>query len=226
MAAMACSPKQRSGGSNARTACRPPGLPARARSRFWPSPSHPSAGRTRSRKRRRHRRHDRTSARGRRAPPWPPRLGQRPASAARRVPRGSAHRPRSGSVPWMIILGGLALALALVLIARLAHRFPPESALAQRGPVRRPGEGGRRCEIGAARADRPHHAERRSRSPRQNQRDPDSHQRASRQSQCGWHRQWREQQAVSGTRGRSPRAGRDRWRFQPRPATRWPRGRG
>ena len=44
---------------------------------------------------------------------------QRPASAARTVPRGSAHRPRSGSVPWMIILGGLALSLALVLVARL-----------------------------------------------------------------------------------------------------------
>ena len=44
---------------------------------------------------------------------------QRPTSAVRKVPRGSAHRPRSGSVPWMVILGGLALALALVLVARL-----------------------------------------------------------------------------------------------------------
>ena len=44
---------------------------------------------------------------------------ERPASAARRVPRGSAHRPGSGSVPWVVILGGLALALAFVLIARL-----------------------------------------------------------------------------------------------------------
>ena len=44
---------------------------------------------------------------------------QRPASAVRKVPRGSAHRPRSGSLPWMIILGGLALVLALVLVARL-----------------------------------------------------------------------------------------------------------
>ena len=75
MAVMACSPTQRSGGSNARTACRSPGLPARARSRCWPSPSHPSAGRTRFRKRPRHRRDDRISARGRRARPWPLRLG-------------------------------------------------------------------------------------------------------------------------------------------------------
>jgi peptidoglycan hydrolase-like protein with peptidoglycan-binding domain/tetratricopeptide (TPR) repeat protein len=44
---------------------------------------------------------------------------QRPATAVRNVPRGSAHRPRSGSVPWMIVLGGLALVLALVLVARL-----------------------------------------------------------------------------------------------------------
>ena len=44
---------------------------------------------------------------------------QRPASAVRKVPRGSAHRPRSGSLPWMIILGGLALVLAFVLVARL-----------------------------------------------------------------------------------------------------------
>ena len=43
---------------------------------------------------------------------------ERPASNARRVPRGSAHRPRSGSAPWMIILGGLALALAVVFVAR------------------------------------------------------------------------------------------------------------
>jgi peptidoglycan hydrolase-like protein with peptidoglycan-binding domain/tetratricopeptide (TPR) repeat protein len=48
--------------------------------------------------------------------PAPP---ERPASAARRVPRGSAARPRSGDVPWVIILGGLALALTLVLVARL-----------------------------------------------------------------------------------------------------------
>ena len=44
---------------------------------------------------------------------------QRPVTAGREVPRGSAHRPRSGSLPWMIILGGLAFALALVLVARL-----------------------------------------------------------------------------------------------------------
>ncbi len=44
---------------------------------------------------------------------------QRPVSAGRNAPRGSAHRPRSGSLPWMIILGGLALALAVVLVARL-----------------------------------------------------------------------------------------------------------
>ena len=44
---------------------------------------------------------------------------ERPASGAREMPRGSAPRPRSGGVPWMIIVGGLALGLALVLVARL-----------------------------------------------------------------------------------------------------------
>ena len=44
---------------------------------------------------------------------------KRPASAAREVPRGSAHRPGSGSVPWTIIVGVLALALVLALVARL-----------------------------------------------------------------------------------------------------------
>ena len=44
---------------------------------------------------------------------------QHPVSARRKVPRASAHRPHSGSLPWMIILGGLALALALALAARL-----------------------------------------------------------------------------------------------------------
>jgi peptidoglycan hydrolase-like protein with peptidoglycan-binding domain len=44
---------------------------------------------------------------------------ERPASGSRRVPRGPAARPGSGSVPWVSILGGLALALALVLVARL-----------------------------------------------------------------------------------------------------------
>ena len=44
---------------------------------------------------------------------------ERPASGSRRVSRGSAHRPRSGNVPWTILVGGLALALALVLVARL-----------------------------------------------------------------------------------------------------------
>ena len=43
----------------------------------------------------------------------------RPASNPRTVSRGSAHRPGSGSVPWIVILGALALALALVLVARL-----------------------------------------------------------------------------------------------------------
>ena len=70
---------------------------------------------------------------------------QRPASAARKVPRGSAHRPRSGSVPWMIILGGLALALALVLVARLLiaslrharSRSEGRSAVAERRPAMR-----------------------------------------------------------------------------------------
>ena len=44
---------------------------------------------------------------------------QRPPSAARKAPKGSAHQPRAGSSPWMIILGGLALVLASVLVARL-----------------------------------------------------------------------------------------------------------
>ena len=44
---------------------------------------------------------------------------ERPASAARKVPGGSGHRPGSGSVPWIIILGGLALALVLALVVRL-----------------------------------------------------------------------------------------------------------
>jgi peptidoglycan hydrolase-like protein with peptidoglycan-binding domain len=49
----------------------------------------------------------------------------RPASADRKVLRGSARRPRSGGVPWIVILGGLALALALALAARaliVSHR--------------------------------------------------------------------------------------------------------
>jgi len=48
-----------------------------------------------------------------------PAAPEHPASAARRAPRASAQRPRSGGVPWMIILGGVALALTLVLVARL-----------------------------------------------------------------------------------------------------------
>ena len=53
---------------------------------------------------------------------------QRPASNARNVPREPAHRPRSGSPPWMIILGTLALALAMALVARsliASRRHPP-----------------------------------------------------------------------------------------------------
>jgi peptidoglycan hydrolase-like protein with peptidoglycan-binding domain/tetratricopeptide (TPR) repeat protein len=49
---------------------------------------------------------------------------ERPASAARPLPRGSARRPHSGGVPWMLILGGLALALALIIIARLLIASP------------------------------------------------------------------------------------------------------
>ena len=44
---------------------------------------------------------------------------ERPASVAPRAPRGSADHRRSGSVPWAIILVGLALALALTLVARM-----------------------------------------------------------------------------------------------------------
>ena len=58
----------------------------------------------------------RTRPTGSTVAPAPP---GRPASAARRVPRGSAHRPRSGPVPWMIILVALALGLALILVASL-----------------------------------------------------------------------------------------------------------
>ena len=47
---------------------------------------------------------------------------QRPSSAAPSVPRASAQRPGSGGVPWVIILGGLALAVALVLAAVLIVR--------------------------------------------------------------------------------------------------------
>jgi len=47
-----------------------------------------------------------------------PALRKRPASTVRKVVPGSARRPRSGSVPWTILVGGLALALALVLVAR------------------------------------------------------------------------------------------------------------
>ena len=149
---------------------------------------------------------------------------ERPASAARRVPRGSAHRPRSGSVPWMIIVGGLALALALVLVARLliASRRNPRTRSEGRSAVPERAAGDAKSapleQTGLTTPNGDHEVR------RHNQRQPDSHQRASRQSRCGWHRQWRGQQAVSGTRGRSPRAGSDRWRFQPRPATRWPRG--
>jgi peptidoglycan hydrolase-like protein with peptidoglycan-binding domain len=59
---------------------------------------------------------------------------ERPAS---NVPRESAHRPRSGSSPWMIILGTLALALALALGARslIASRRHPRSRR-ERRPAR------------------------------------------------------------------------------------------
>ena len=43
---------------------------------------------------------------------------QGPESAARTVPQGG-HPPGPGAVPWMVILGGLAFSLALVLAARL-----------------------------------------------------------------------------------------------------------
>jgi peptidoglycan hydrolase-like protein with peptidoglycan-binding domain/tetratricopeptide (TPR) repeat protein len=42
----------------------------------------------------------------------------RPTSGARKALTGSAQRPRSESVSWMVILAGLAIALALVLLAR------------------------------------------------------------------------------------------------------------
>jgi peptidoglycan hydrolase-like protein with peptidoglycan-binding domain len=44
---------------------------------------------------------------------------QRPASNARPVSPAAPHQPRPGSVPWIILLGALALALALLLLARL-----------------------------------------------------------------------------------------------------------
>ena len=90
MAVMACSPKLPSGGSKVPTACRRPGSPVPARSRFWPGSSHPSAGRTCSRESPRHRPRDPTSVRGRRARPWPLRHG----SVERVAPTEcSAHRP-------------------------------------------------------------------------------------------------------------------------------------
>jgi peptidoglycan hydrolase-like protein with peptidoglycan-binding domain len=58
----------------------------------------------------------RTRPTGSTVAPAPP---GRPASAAHRVPRRSAHRPRSGPVPLMIILVALALVLALILVASL-----------------------------------------------------------------------------------------------------------
>ena len=69
---------------------------------------------------------------------------ERPASNARRVSRGSAHRPRSGSVPWMILLGALALALALLLVARLligSFRHPSSRSEGRSArPERAPGD--------------------------------------------------------------------------------------
>ena len=53
---------------------------------------------------------------------------ERPAIAARTLPRGSPHQPGSGTVPWMIILAGVALALASALLARsliASRRHPP-----------------------------------------------------------------------------------------------------
>jgi peptidoglycan hydrolase-like protein with peptidoglycan-binding domain/tetratricopeptide (TPR) repeat protein len=44
---------------------------------------------------------------------------EHPANAVRGASRGSDHRRRSAGLPWMIILGGLALALALGVVARL-----------------------------------------------------------------------------------------------------------
>ena len=44
---------------------------------------------------------------------------ERPKSAARTAPGGPAHGPRPGSLPWLLILGGLVLALGLALLARL-----------------------------------------------------------------------------------------------------------
>ena len=75
---------------------------------------------------------------------------KRPASAAREVPRGSAHRPGSGSVPWTIIVGVLALALVLALVARLLILCAAAWALAPRWPVSPRGDGGQRREIGDA----------------------------------------------------------------------------
>ena len=63
---------------------------------------------------------------------------KRPASAAREVPRGSAHRPGSGSVPWTIIVGALALALILGLVARLlipARRYRRSRSAGRSAPA-------------------------------------------------------------------------------------------
>ena len=67
---------------------------------------------------------------------------EHPAGAARRVPEGSAHRPRSGTVPWMIILGGLALALALALVARLLIASPRHATPLRKGMLALPEKAG------------------------------------------------------------------------------------
>jgi uncharacterized protein len=70
---------------------------------------------------------------------------EHPASPVRRAPRESAQRPRSGSVPWVIVLGGLALALALILVARLliaSLRHAPPRREGQRALPERTGSDG------------------------------------------------------------------------------------
>ena len=100
----------------------------------------------------------------------------------------SAHRPtgRGRGREWMIALvGWLRAGVGTPLLA--AHRFPQACTPPQQGPVRPREQGGRRCQIGGAGAQSFRDDERRLRSRRPNQRDPDSHQRASRQCECGWH---------------------------------------
>ncbi len=146
---------------------------------------------------------------------------QHPVSAGRKVPRASAHRPHSGSLPWMIILGGLALALALALAARLLiaslrdtpSRSQARSAAndAKTAPLE---------QTGLTTTNGDHQA---VAPPNGTQIHTNGHRAIASTAGNG---NGANSLLSHGTRGRFPRDSRDRRRFQPRSATRWPRGRG